>query len=366
MELKELITNLPEPTIFTTISIEEIIQENVDLMKSINPEWIPIESDANMMQIEAFSYKEMFLRNMFNQAIKEMLPHYSSKENLDNFVFGFYGGELRLEGAEPKATYKFELESVLSVDIIIPKGLELSDVKNQSSYVDENITILAGELEATGKVQLNLKVKSSSIKTEIVISPFPYILTPKALENFSGGSDVESDEDFFKRAILSLNRYSTAGGKDAYKFFAYSSDERVFDVEVISPEPMKVDVIVLAHKNKSEVVANVNTALTGESKVQAFCDEVTVKAAKSKEVTLSATIDLFDLLKQKEIITLINKNFNNKFKIGESLPYSSIISKMHISGVYKVVLGTNTDISVLADEYIDITAINISVQEANL
>ncbi len=366
MELKELIANLPEPTIFTTVSIEEIIQENVDLMKSVNPDWIPIESDANMMQIEAFSYKEMFLRNMFNQAIKEMLPHYSSKENLDNFVFGFYGGELRLSGVEPKATYEFELESVLSVDIIIPKGLELSDGVDQSSFVDENITISAGDIKATGKVQLNSKVKSSSIKTEIVISPFPYILTPKALEDFSGGSDVESDEDFFKRAILSLNRYSTAGGKDAYKFFAYSADERVFDVEVISPEPMKVDVIVLAHENESEVVANVNTALTGESKVQAFCDVVTVKAAAPKNITLNATIHLFDLLKQKEIIALINENFNNKFKIGESLPYSSIITKMHLSGVYKVVLSTNTDMSVKTDEYINITTINISVQEASL
>jgi phage-related baseplate assembly protein len=310
----------------------------------------------------------MLLRNRFNSAIKKMLPHYSSGADLDNFVFAYYGGELRLQGEEPTANYEFELEEALSVNVTIPRGLMLSDGE-LNAYVNDNVTITAGTTKAIGKVKLDLKTKSSSAKTEIVISPFPYVIKAKSLEDFGGGSDVESDKDFFERAILSLYKYSTAGGKNAYVYFAKSADERVFDVKIKSPSPMVVDVVILPNTTTpeatNEVLQKVTTALTGDEKTQAFCDVVNVMEATKKDVILEATCYIFDLGQQGSILTNILSNLNKKFKIGESLPYSAIVSKLHIGGVYKVELEVN-DILATEYEYISISAVNITFVEATL
>jgi len=363
-KFQRLIESLPTPTIFEEVKVEEIVKQHISIVKTLKPDIELIESDSNMLQIEAFAYREMLLINMFNSAIKKMLPHYSKGTDLDNFIFGFYGGEKRLKGVEPTAPYKFELEEVLSVDINIPKGLQLSNGQKTVSYLNENITIKAAELSAVGVVKLDLKVEQSDIRTEVVISPFPYVVKVTSSENFTGGTNPENDEAFFQRAILGLYQYSTAGGKKAYEYFAKSADSRVYDVAILNPSPRHIDVVVLSFMDKEEVKKAVNDTLNDE-KIQAFDDVVTVKIAKNKTITIDAEIHLFDLLNQTEIDKKIKENFNEKFKIGESLPYSNIISKMHIGGVYKVVLENNEDITLGVDEYLDLT-LNITYIGANL
>ncbi len=367
--LEEKIEKLPTPTLFLNVDIEDIIAENTAIVKGLQPDWEPIESDPNMMQIEAFSYKELLLKNMINGLIKKMLPHYSKDADLDNFIFGFYGGEQRLEGANPTAPYECSLEEPLGVDVTIPKGLELSDGTN-TAYLYEDIVIPAGELSADGKVQLNQKVQTSDTKTEIVISPFPYLINIKSLGDFTGGSEVESDEDFFARAILGLYKYSTAGGKNAYIYFAKTADERVFDVKIYSPNPMIVNVYILPNtitpEATDEVMEKVEVALKGDEKTQAFCDVVNVIQATKKSYIPTATIELFDLSRQADILKSIQANFTNSFKIDEDLPYSSIITKMHIGGVYKVSMELQEDITTAINEYISITEFNLTFVEANL
>jgi len=368
-DLQEIVKNLPIPSLFLGVNIEDIIVENTDIVKDLQPDWKPIESDPNMMQIEAFSYKELLLRNMINGLIKKMLPHYSSGTDLDNFVFGFYGGEQRLEGANPTAPCQCSLEEPLGVDIIIPKGLELSDGTN-TAYLYEDIVIPAGELSGQGKVQLNQKVQTSDTKTEIVISPFPYVISIKSLGDFTGGSEVENDEDFFSRAILGLYKYSTAGGKNAYIYFAKTADERVFDVKVYSPTPLIVNVYVLSNTTTpeatAEVMEKVEVALKGDEKTQAFGDVVNVIQATKKSYIPTATVELFDLSRQADILKTIQENFTNKFKIDEDLPYSSIIAKMHIGGVYKVNMELQEDITTEINEYIAIEEFNLTFVGASL
>jgi len=365
--LKELVAALPVPKIFEEAKVEEKIAENIALMKGLNPDWEPIQSDSNMMQIEAFSYKEVMLINTFNNAIKKMLPHYCEDDDLDNFIFGFYAGEKRLKGSYPSASYEFELEEPLSVDIIIPKGLQLSDGDTQTSYLDENVTISAGNLTASGKVKLELKVKTSEIKTETVISPYPYVIKATSQEDFKGGSSVESNEEFFERAILSLYQYSTAGGEKAYVYHAKSADERVFDVKVISSAPRLITIVVLSSDTESisEVLQAVNERLNGDEKAQAFDDVVTVEAAASKDITRNATIHIFDLTKQAEILEKIEANMKDVFKIGEAFPNSQLIKLLHVSGVYKIELDVSDDMSVLENEHINLT-INKTFVEAVL
>jgi len=363
VSLKEKISKLPVPNIFTSAKFEDIKKENIKILTEANPDWIPVESDSNMMHIELLSYKEAMLKTMFNSAIKAMLPHYAKDEDLDNFIFGMYAGETRLEGEEPTAAYEFSIEESLSKDIIVPKGLVLSN--NDDTYTSvllESITIAAGTLKANGKVQLNKKVKESTVKTENVISPYPYVLTPKSLEDFTGGSEVESDEEFFERAILSLNQYSTAGSEKAYEYFTYKADERVKDVDVQSPSEGVVDIYIDVDSNndaKSKVEAIFN-----DEKVQALNDHVNVHHASIKEVTVTGTIHIFDLLDESNVRKMIEDNFSRSFKIGEDLPYSALIKNLHVAGVFKVELTSNSDLNVANNEKLNLT-FNLNFVKAN-
>ncbi len=358
IDLKERIALLPAPTILQETAIEKIIEENValtkDLMEQKGINWEPCESDPNMMQIEAFSYKELALRKRINKLIRAMLPHLSSGDDLDNFIFAFYAGEQRHLGEEPTAPYRFSIEEPLGVNITVPKGFTLSDGDINTSYLKEDLVIQAGSLSADGKVELNEKTQKSEAQTTNVISPYPYVLKVEALGPFEGGSNKETDEEFFARAILSLYKYSTAGGQKAYEYFAYLADERVKDVKVISLEPVKVDVIINADEAIAETVAAVDEKLNGDEKTQCFCDVVTVRAATKKVVTLEPTIYLIDMLAQASTLQELKNSLTNEFKIGVGLPYSKIIKALEIQNVYKVELEPN-DLVVASDEVLSIS-----------
>ncbi|WP_419768585.1 baseplate J/gp47 family protein [Arcobacter sp.] len=351
--LKEMIDKLPELKIFVEQSAESILTDLKLEFKGRHPDVELIESGSILMQLENTAYRKAFHNVALNNKIKEMLPHYCQNDDLDNFIFGFYGGEQRHLGEEPTAPYEFKLEEPLSNDVIIPKGFILSDKGTVQAYLMANVIIAHGELSAEGKVKLDLKVKESDIKTETPISTFPHVVTVKALDTFKGGSSRETDEEFFERAILSLNKYSTAGGKKAYIYFCKLADERVFDVKVISPAPLLIDLYILATNNESEVLDNVR-AVQGSDRVQAFCDVVDVKAAIKKEVTLTPNVYLLDLLQTASVDKEIQSNFTNKFKIGESFPYSKAIKALEVANVYEVVMDA-VDLSVQPNEYLSIT-----------
>ncbi len=94
--------NLLEPTAISKKSFEEIKQDIVKDIESKNSIKL-IESDDFMPVVETFAYREQYLRNLINEIIKKMLPHYSSGDDLDNFIFAFFGGMLRLENEEDMA-----------------------------------------------------------------------------------------------------------------------------------------------------------------------------------------------------------------------------------------------------------------------
>lgn len=351
--LQEKLNKLPEIKIFVEQHTEDILKELKQNFLQRQPHINLVESDTILMQLEDMAYRKALYSVALNNKIKQMLPHFCQGQDLDHFVFAFYGGEQRLQGEEPTAMYEFSLEEPLTQDIVIPKGLVLSDGNENSAFLMQSLTIVKGEQTIKGQVKLNIKTKQSDIATNIVTSPYPYVLKPKALSAFEGGSDKESDEEFFERAILSLYKYSTAGSQKAYEYFAKSADERIFDVKVFSPSPMHVDIYVLATNAIEEVVENVKKVHEQE-KVQAFCDVVNVQAAVPKEVTIAPTVYLLDLLKTNETQEAILKNFESKFKIGEALPYSKVIKALEVSNVYEVEL-EKTSFEVQPNEYLKIS-----------
>jgi phage-related baseplate assembly protein len=291
--------NLPDPTAIEEISFESIVDENIAFTQALIPDWKPTESDPWMIAIESFSYKELYLRMKMNEDKKKMLPHLSSGSDLENFIFGFYGGITRLEG--------------------------------------------------------------------------------------------ESDEEFLDRAMLSLNRFTTAGSRKSYEYHTYSADARIDDVKVINAlKPLSEYVNLFVGKDEAGVLEALKIVMGDQATVEVYIaseyiideelleivreklnqdeiipttDRVRVADAPIKDVIINATLELHDLNNKDHIEAQIKESFKKFFKIGEDVIYSDVISKLHINGVYKVSTNISDDV-VVSDTEVAKLSLNLDFVQA--
>ena len=139
------------PNILVSYSFEEILELMVAKIKEKHPAYEPLESDSWMVVLEAAAYVGALLDERTTQKAKSLLLRYSSKESLDELVFAY--DVYRLKGAKPYARYEFSLNVALNNDVVIPALLELgSDDGLHRAYLQESITIIAGELYTIGIV----------------------------------------------------------------------------------------------------------------------------------------------------------------------------------------------------------------------
>ncbi len=272
--------NLPEPTAIEILKYEHILEDNVAYAKDLLPKWEAVESDSFMILLESQSVKELYLRTYINELVKKMLPHYSSGADLDNFVFGFYGGVKRVEN--------------------------------------------------------------------------------------------ESDEEFLERAVLSVNRFSTAGAIKGYEFYAFKADERVDDVLVRSGgRPLHEYVSEFYQKSEDEILQALNTLMGDGATVEVFIasqegvdvssivedalnslevrplsDRVVVRMATPKTINIEAKLEIYDMNDKEVIEKRCRDNLTRFYKIGEDVVYSEVIHSLHVSGVYRVTTNLDSDIVV--------------------
>jgi len=323
------------PEIIETISFETIKSENISELKKILPDYELLESDPFMLLIEAFSYKEMFLRQRINNSIKATLLSTATGTNLDN-VAVFYGIE-RLKGSKPYAMYEFELSVVLDVDVLIPKNTILTNKDNSFiAHTYQDTVIKVGEKKLLTKVILDLEISSSNEKTEVITTPLPYLLKATSKSAFQFGTTTELDEEFRIRILQSLNRFSTAGAIGSYQYHTFSADSRIDDVSVLSEKEGIVDVYLASKYIVDDVMIDrVNKALNNE-KTRPLTDKVNVYKANIIFIDIKATIELFDTTYQDMANQVIKENLKRDFKINEDFILSDIIKSLHVNGVYKV------------------------------
>src|SRR3990172_5512364 len=104
----------------------------------------------------------------------------------------------------------------------IPSGVILSSTEGISAELIEDLVIPSGTLTGTGRVELSVYINTTTMKTEQIITPLPYLLGAVQAGDFVGGSNPESNEELRARIALAYERFSTAGAAGAYKFFAIS------------------------------------------------------------------------------------------------------------------------------------------------
>jgi len=75
--------NFASADVLSIPQFEDVVNENIALLKTILPDYEPLESDLYMPLIQSFSYREIHLHQRFNNKLKSLLLHFAKGNNLD-------------------------------------------------------------------------------------------------------------------------------------------------------------------------------------------------------------------------------------------------------------------------------------------
>lgn len=153
----------------------------------------------------------------------------------------------------------------------------------------------------------------------------------------------ESDDRLRSRVQLSLEGYTTAGSTGSYHYHALSASADVADVSVMSPEPGRVRVHVMAADGdgtpSSDLLAVVEAALTAGD-VRPLTDQVEVAAAEVVPYTVTAVLWIYAGPDQ-EVVRLAAEGAlldyaAGQHKLGRDVTMSGIYRALHQDGVQRV------------------------------
>ncbi|MEG1913115.1 MAG: baseplate J/gp47 family protein, partial [Cloacibacillus sp.] len=200
------------------------------------------------------------------------------------------------------------------------------------------------------------------------ITPLPWVINVTQEAAAAGGSDTEADTSLRARTQLSPESWSTAGPAGAYKYWALSADERIVDINVSSPTPGIVQIVVLADSETGEADAAMLeriTAILNDEEKRPLTDTVNVLSATPQpyligvHLTIEAGVSSDPVLVEAK--SSLERLSAEKRKIHAEIPLSAIIAAAHVEGVRKVIVSAPTeDISCTATEAPYCTGITIT------
>lgn len=182
---------------------------------------------------------------------------------------------------------------------------------------------------------------------------------------------MEKDGPFRLRILSSLDRYSTAGSRAGYEFYAKSAAGTVRDAQAISPVPGQITVFVLSTEGDGtaspELLATVAAALNAET-IRPLTDEVTVLSAALLPYAITAQLIVSNGPDAETIraaaLAAAQQYATDSFKLGTSVGISGIYRALHQPGVLRVELTQPTgDIDVADGQAAYLSAITLTATD---
>ena len=355
---------MPLPSLLPVLSFEEILAALVTQTKELLPAYIPAQGDDVMLVLQSFAYREMLLRHYIQQQVEGNFLSTATGVKLDHLAETLYGLS-RLEGARPTASAQFSLSTALAYPVTIPEDYQLTeDGGIYRAHTTRAGVIPAGETEITLPLELEEMTQSSTVHTEIPVTPLPYLSVAQT-EAFAYGAAQESDEAFRARIRLSLADKSTAGSARTYQSYTYKADKRITDVQVTSPAPGQVKVVYYGEQMDTAMQQRVEQALNAEE-VRPLTDQVIVQAAQSIQTDISGMILIQKGESPSAVYLEAQAQLSALFaapKIGADVTVAALVSALMVPGVLDVLLDSPASNVGISPEQIAVPgAINLSYE----
>lgn len=153
----------------------------------------------------------------------------------------------------------------------------------------------------------------------------------------------ETDVDFRRRILLSLEGLSTAGPEGAYIYHALSAAGGVLDASATSPAPGEVVVTVLAREGNgtasSTLIDSVSTAVNAEH-VRPLTDHVIVQSAEILPYRIDATLYFLpgpdSQVVLEEARDMAARYAADQHRLGKDITQSGLYAALHRPGVQRV------------------------------
>lgn len=366
------LSKLPAPQLIEELDYEAILSEMRKKLCELLPEWTgyELESDPANKVLEVAAYREMLLRQRVNEASRGVLIAFAQGSDLDHLA-AFYP-EKRLEGASAVFPARIVLTQEMDVEVTVPKGFT---VVAKSGAVEarlmNEVVFFPGTLAVSGMFEI---VKPSGLQGNGLrlawdaITPLPFVAGIRQEDVSSGGSDEESDEDFRQRIPMALERYSTAGPRGAYEYWALSADERVADARARSPRPGDVKVVLLSKENggsADEAMIRRVREILDDEKVRPLTDHVEVVSARVLQYKVRVHLSIYFGVSGAEPVAeakrRIEETVAELFRIGMDVPISRIVAAAHVAGIKTVqVLEPAQDLHVSDEEAACCTGVEVT------
>lgn len=292
------IKNLPEVSFVDGKTLDDVQAEMVSnyeaKYKEVTGKTLTLKrADPETLKIYAVSVQIFHLLMHIDMAGKMDLLKYAYGDFLDNL--GALRGVTRLPAYPAKATVRFTLSAVQSSAVTIPAGTrvsngdilyfatdEVAEVAIGDTYVDVACTCIEDGVVGNGQIAGVLNT---------LVDNIAYVASVANTEETTGGSEIESDEDFADRIYLAPGSYSVAGPTDAYIYHTKSYSSSIGDVEVSSPDACEVEVRFLMSDNSlptAGIISEVQTYLSADD-IRPLTDQLTVLAPTGQNFNINVT-----------------------------------------------------------------------------
>jgi phage-related baseplate assembly protein len=249
--------------------------------------------DERRIFLQQLAQVIVVLKNDINQSARQNLLRYASGDMLD--ALGEFFNTDRIPAQKAKVTLRFTLSSAQALPVTIPAGTRMTPDGQLYFATLQDLIIPIGQTQgdvtaeaAEGGVKYN-GFAPGQIKN--IVDPVPYVQSVSNTDTSSGGSDIETDDNYRERIRLAPESYSVAGPEGAYIYWAKTADINISDVVVSSPSPGVVKVTVLMKDGQlpTQTVLDAVAAAVNSKERRPLTDQVQVAAPTEVAYNITLT-----------------------------------------------------------------------------
>lgn len=360
---------LPEPN-FISRDVATITQEWISLYeqktgKTLQP------AQIERILIDVGVYRESLLRIGIQEAAKQNLVNFATYPMLD--YLGELVGVYRIPAKASNTTIKFVLSEIQSFNVLIPAGSQIESKDGKVIFQTlSDILIPAGKLSAEIQTEAETvgSIGNGYLTGEVknLITPIPYIESAENITETTGGADEEDDDSLRERIKQAPEKFTNAGSRGAYRYWAITAHQDIIDVAVLSTSPGVVKIYPLTKTGNPscEIISCVQNILSND-KARPLTDQVIVESPQKIDFEIKGSVTLYNYADaqsiEAEIKTKLDKYIADlKSKLGKDIVPTQIITLLNsIYGVFKVDLNTPNFTDILEYQWANCTCYQVDI-----
>lgn len=341
-----LVSNITDEINFVETDAEVI---NIDLVSKFE-EFLGeslANGDERRIFLQGFAYALADQLNHINETGRSNLLRYAIDDELDALGDLFHNE--RLAPKHASVTLKFNLSTIPSQSVILPKGTRVTPDGKVFFATDEQIIFNAVGGETSKEVTATATATGSNHNDyavgtiNILVDTNPYIASVENITVSGGGSDEETDDEYRERLRESPFSFSVAGPSNAYKAIAMGVSGDVLDVSVYSPSAGVVEIAVIKDNGEiptedDELLKMILEACSAKD-ARPLTDNVHVVPARAVPININVTyyIQNGDTSKISDITEAVEEyKVWQTAKVGRAILPDELNSLMRAAGAGRV------------------------------